>query len=61
MYYYYIVNGAIAAMVKNMLKTAAVAIRMDPALKKALQRLAAAEHRSLSSLIVSILAEHVAQ
>jgi predicted transcriptional regulator len=45
-------------MVKKLLKTDTVAIRIQPALKKALERLAEKDHRTLSSLIVTILAEH---
>jgi predicted DNA-binding protein len=42
-----------------MVKTDPVSVRMDPAVKEALERLAKQEGRSLSNYIAHILQQHV--
>jgi hypothetical protein len=42
-----------------MTKTAALSIRIEPALKAALEKLAAADKRSLASYVEIVLQEHV--
>lgn len=42
-----------------MARNAAVSVRVEPALKKALEDLAAADRRSLASYVEKVLADHV--
>ena len=44
---------------KAMNKTVPFSMRLDPDLKDALQRLAEADHRSLTNMVEKILAEYV--
>lgn len=41
------------------LKTAQIAIRIDPKLKEDAERAATEDHRSLTSLIEKLLADHI--
>jgi hypothetical protein len=43
----------------NRLKTAQVNLRIDPELKAAAERAAAADHRSLTSLIEKLLSDYL--
>ena len=43
-----------------MTRTAAISVRVEPALKAALEKAAAADRRSLASYVENILVDHIA-
>ena len=46
-------------MVEQRRKTATLNLRIDPALKAAAEKAAAADHRSVTSLVEKLLTEHL--